>query len=224
MATQSPYQPAPTPVQPQGGGGMAVTSLVLGIVGLALAWIPLLNYIGLVLAVIGLVLGAVGLAGALKGRRTGKGMAITGIVLSILAAASVFVSGYIYTQAFNDAVDEVNDEIDDTVNRMDGSATEDILENELTVEFGEFTVEEDEYGFQEPSVEVTFTNVSEETESYTVTVEAADADGNRIAEDYFYASDLQAGQSVTEKLFTLVLEDDFDAMDSAELRVVEVTA
>ena len=73
---QNPYQ-AP----PEGSVGMAVASMVLGIVGFLISccFYP----VTIVMAVVGLILGAV----AIKKGPAGKGMAVTGIVLSIISLA-----------------------------------------------------------------------------------------------------------------------------------------
>ena len=73
---QNPYQ-AP----PEGSVGMAVASMVLGIVGFLISccFYPA----AIVMAVVGLILGAV----AIKKGPAGKGMAVTGIVLSIISLA-----------------------------------------------------------------------------------------------------------------------------------------
>lgn len=65
--------------QEQKGAGMSIASMVLGIVSLAISCcIP---YVPFVCALIGLVLGAV----ALSKHTAGKGMAIAGIVCSIVS-------------------------------------------------------------------------------------------------------------------------------------------
>ena len=73
---QNPYQ-AP----PEGSVGMAVASMVLGIVGFLISccFYP----VTIVMAGVGLILGAV----AIKKGPAGKGMAVTGIVLSIISLA-----------------------------------------------------------------------------------------------------------------------------------------
>ena len=64
-----------------GGSGCGIASMVLGIVALCLGccfW-----YISLPLAIVGVILGFVGI------KRPGKGMAIAGIVCSIIALAPI---------------------------------------------------------------------------------------------------------------------------------------
>lgn len=72
------YPPAPPqyPAQPE-STGLAIASMVLGIVGILTAWI----LIGLPLALVGLVLGIVSIAK----KKGGRGMAIAGIITSALA-------------------------------------------------------------------------------------------------------------------------------------------
>ena len=70
----------PVPVRADPGDGMALTSMILGIVAAALGFIPV---IGICLApapaIVGIVLGALGL----KSERR-RGMAIAGIILSVV--------------------------------------------------------------------------------------------------------------------------------------------
>lgn len=63
-------------VQPQ-GNGLAVASLVLGILSILFVWIPFIGLVSWILAPIGLVLGLVAL-----NKPFGRGMAIAGSVCS----------------------------------------------------------------------------------------------------------------------------------------------
>lgn len=74
------YQPPRVPVQPS--SGFAVTALVTGIVGAVFSWVPGL---GLLLGIIAVTFGGIGLVKANHGTAAGKGMAIAGLVLGILA-------------------------------------------------------------------------------------------------------------------------------------------
>ena len=75
---------------------MAVASLILGIVGLVLFWIPV---VGFVLAILAMVFGGMGIARAKAGGGS-KGLAVAGltlgaidVVLMILAVAAVITIG-----------------------------------------------------------------------------------------------------------------------------------
>ena len=63
-------------VQPQ-SNGLAVASLVLGILSIVFVWIPFVGLISWILAPVGLVLGLVALS-----KPYGRGMAIAGTVCS----------------------------------------------------------------------------------------------------------------------------------------------
>jgi hypothetical protein len=94
----APYQHhAPSPYAPYGppprqGSGLAVASMVVGIVGLLLSWVPFINNVAAVLAVVGLGLGIPALIRARRGTHEGAGLAITGLVTSALALVLVLVT------------------------------------------------------------------------------------------------------------------------------------
>ena len=84
-----PGQPQPWQQQPPAGGGTngaAIAALIVGILALLGGIIPFIGVVaGILLGLIALVLGIVGLRKArAPGVGTGRGMAITGIVLGIL--------------------------------------------------------------------------------------------------------------------------------------------
>jgi hypothetical protein len=74
---------------------MATTGGILGIVGFVVGWIPLLGiFFGIVLGILAIVFGSIGIsrAGKLPGA-TGRGMAITGLVLGILIVILKLIPG-----------------------------------------------------------------------------------------------------------------------------------
>lgn len=75
----SPTTTAPGPALAARPKGLAVTALVLGIVSLALCWIPVLNiFFGIITGTIGAVFGVIGLV------KSHRGMAIAGLVTALL--------------------------------------------------------------------------------------------------------------------------------------------
>ncbi len=95
----------PTPPAPK-GAGLAIASMVLGIIALLLSWIPIINYLAAVLALIGLGLGIPALIRARRGTHGGKGLAITGLVTSIFALVLVGVTQMLFVAAIDGAIAE----------------------------------------------------------------------------------------------------------------------
>lgn len=86
-----PGAPSSVPPPPRRTSGLAVSSLVLGILGFISCGIT---------ALVGLILGIVSLVQIKKGKVVGKGLAITGIVLSTLALlAAPVVLGLLFREA-----------------------------------------------------------------------------------------------------------------------------
>lgn len=85
-------QPA-QPVRPVGGGGMATTALVLGILALVTS---ITVFGGVLLGLLAVIFGVIGLRRANRGLALGRGRAIAGIilgVLGILVAAALVAIG-----------------------------------------------------------------------------------------------------------------------------------
>lgn len=110
---QQPYpgQPASlqygAPAAPTKTNALALTALIVGIVGLFLCWIP---FLGLLVGLVAVVLGFLGMRKSAE--VGGKGLAIGGIV----AGGIVFLIGLIFTvitlfvvNAANDNLDEIDD-------------------------------------------------------------------------------------------------------------------
>lgn len=81
--TYSPAQAEQVQIQPRNGMGTA--ALVLGIIGILLAWIPIIGFLGFVLGILAIILGVVGIVRARKGRATNLVMAAIGTGLGALA-------------------------------------------------------------------------------------------------------------------------------------------
>ena len=119
----------------------------------------------------------------------------------------------------SDALDAVSNSLDTAT----GSNTEEVLANSVNVELGDFEVTEGEYGLNETKMTVKVTNKTNETKSFTIQVEATDAEGNRINQDYIYANNLTAGQSQKFDTFQYVESDKIDAMKDATFKVIEAS-
>ena len=206
-------------VQPQ-KSGLATAALVIGIIGVCLSFIPIVNNAAFVLGVLAIALAIFPL---IKKRSIGK--AVSGIVLGVLAIAITLVMQAAMLNAVDEVIDDLDDAIDDLEDDlayMDGEKTNEILENFLDVNIGTFEVTEDEY-WSESKLTVTLKNKGDKASSFNVTIEAVDATGNRIELDYIYASELGAGQSQSFDVFDLIDSAKYEAMKQATFRVVEVS-
>lgn len=91
--------------QPKPGSGLAIASLILGIIGLLSGWL----IFGGVLGLVGVILGIVALVKVKNGTASGKGMAIGGIVtgaLGMIVAAVVLVLGMIGLSMLGDCAEQ----------------------------------------------------------------------------------------------------------------------
>ncbi|WP_043110033.1 DUF4190 domain-containing protein [Paraoerskovia marina] len=112
VLTEGGWQPVEPSAEPadKGGSGLAVASLVLGIIAVVLCLVPIVNNLAMVLALVGLPLGVVALVGAIRKGRGGRGMAIAGIVLAITAGIGVLAS----QSAYGEAIDEITSDVEET--------------------------------------------------------------------------------------------------------------
>ena len=103
----------------KGTSAMAIAGLVLGIIAAVSSWVPIVNNLSFVIGIIGLVLAAVGLIGTVRGKRSGKGLAIAAVVVNVVALAVVLAS----QSAMSAAIDEATSSPDVTgVSSSEGAA------------------------------------------------------------------------------------------------------
>lgn len=110
MTTTNPMQPAPMQPAPAPAprrdpslSVCAIIALVLGVMGVALSFIPIVNNFAAILGVVGVPLAVVGLVGTLRGRRRGKALAIVAAVLSVLAIVITLAMQAAFVKAIDDA-------------------------------------------------------------------------------------------------------------------------
>lgn len=199
--------------------GFAIAALVLGIVAAATSFMPIINNASFFIALIGFILAIVAIAGIRKGRNSGKGLAVAGLVLSIVAGLLV-----LGTQAFYSAVlDEAVDQSTQQLNKMTGDATDDILGVDVEVTIGDYSISKDQYGLVKSGLPVTVKNLLKEPASFWINIEAVDANGSRINDDTVIINDLGAGQSTKLDAFAFVSSDDYEAMKNASFNIISVS-
>lgn len=193
----------------------AIVGLILGIIALVLSAMPIINNFAFILGVVGLIFGIVGVVGTRDKKKSGKGMAVASVIVAALACVIVLASQAVYSAA----LDEAGAQLD----KATGDATEEILGSEVDVTLGDLTMKKGSYGMVESSMPITVKNLTDESHSYQIQVEAVNASGDRITQDYAYMNDLAAGQSQTVKAFTYVSSDEYDAMKKATVKLVSVS-
>lgn len=201
--------------------GFAIVALVLGIIGMVFSFIPIINNLAFFIGIIAVVFGIVALITKNK-----KGLSIAGIITGILAIVITFVIQAAFSSAINSAIDEVNEageELESTMDDISGDNTEELLGTAVDVQLGTFTATQDEYGFITSSLPVTVTNLSDESASFSITIEAINADGSRLETGYVYCDSLGASQSMSDEVFTYITSDQLEAYQSATFQVLEVS-
>lgn len=190
--------------------GFATAALVLGIIGICLSFIPILNNAAFFLGILAVIFAFVSLV-----KKASKGKAIAGLILGILS----IVITLSLQSSWAESLDKVSDDLDNAA----GNNTEEILGNDVDVSIGNFEGSLGDYGLVDSKLTVTVTNLTDEIKSFNIQIEAVDASGSRIATDYVMANSLGAGQSQNFDIFTYVSSEDLEAMQSATFNVVEVS-
>jgi hypothetical protein len=203
--------------------GLAIAGFIISILAILGSAIPIINNVSFFFAVVSLVFGIVGLIAIKKGKRVGQGLAIATIILSVLTVIIVLATQSFYGKVAND----VSESVAESVKDYDGSNTDKLLKNNVDVTLGTFVFNpgaEADYTYDDTTeLPVTIKNKSSEKSSYTVKIEAVDTAGTRIAEDTIYVSDLNPGQSVSEKAFKYVEEGKLEAVKAATFKILEVS-
>lgn len=192
---------------------LATAALVLGIIGVVLSFIPIINNLAFALGVLALIFAAVALV---------KKKSITTSIVSVVLAVSAIGITLMVQKAAIDALNKAGEEISQSIDNATGNNTEDILKNDLNVELGQFTVTEKDY-VSDSELVITVTNKTAEKSSFSIQIEAVDADGKRLKDETVYANDLGAGQSQDIKAFTLVTSDQYEVLKAATFKIVSVS-
>lgn len=99
------YPDQQAPAGRSNGNPFAIGALVLGVAALGISWLPLFNLLSLAAAGLGVVLVVLALLWVRKGAG-GKGIALAGLVVCVLAAAVSILLSTVFVTAINDATDQ----------------------------------------------------------------------------------------------------------------------
>ena len=173
----------------QGASGMAIAGLVLGIVAAISSWIPIINNFSFILALIGAVFAIVGVVSTVRGKHSGKGLAIAALVVNVIALVLVLAT----QSAMSAAIDEATTpavSTEDVQVQADG-AGEAEAEAEPAYSIADEAMTGDDYSV---TITGTFTNNTDEDISYVqLSYRLLDAEGAQIETAYANTSDLSAG-------------------------------
>lgn len=97
-----------------------------------------------------------------------------------------------------------------------------MLKNDVDVQLGNFQITKGSYT-TETVLKATIKNKTNETKSFNIQIEAVDANGNRIATDYIYVNNLNAGQSQKFKSFEYVESEKIEQLRNATFKIVEAS-
>lgn len=170
--------------------GLAVASLVLGILAAISSFVPIVNNASFFIALVGVVLAIAGLVTLKKNEKSGKGIAIAGLVLGIVSIVIVLATQSFYGAVLDEAsnsltsstqstettastdnnAESVTSSSDNTSNSNgeSESATETTKRYGVTIDSCEFST--DYEGNKAAVVTYTFTNNSDDATSFTVAV------------------------------------------------------
>lgn len=210
---------------------MAVASLVLGIIALATSILPIINNLSFLLAILGAIFAIVGLVGISKGKKTGKGLGVAGLVLSIVAAVLVLVMQSAFSAAVDQAMEEsgLGASTEQATASGDAQADSQPAEPSASVDaaygvtIDGCRVAEDYQGNPVAVVTYTFANNSDEATSFMTALHPKVFQngvelGTAIGSDWDsekYASDVKPGSSTTVEI-GYALEDMSDVTVEVE--------
>jgi hypothetical protein len=202
---------------------LGALSLLCGAMALILAIVPAARLAGAGFCALGLFLAVTTLR---KGRHRGGGgreLAVAGAVLGALAAAGVLAS----LAAFGSVTKREPVTPDVTVAGPAQSASEvtkRVLEQELGVEIGSFSLALDSTGLMESSLTIHVTNKSNQTKTFDIKLEALGAKGKKLTEDSAYVVNLGAGQTANVAVFKIVNNQLAQQLKNAEFKVTEAVS
>lgn len=137
MATSqpNPYGTQPASPVPPSKSAMAIVGLIMGVVALAMSWVPILNNLAFIFALLGVVFAIIGLVGISRGKKSGKGLAIAALVVSIIAGVVVLGTQSMYSDALDAATGEPTEQTQDATSNGSEAAAESEPVDEVPTEY-----------------------------------------------------------------------------------------
>lgn len=199
------------------GHGLSVAGLVLGILAVVFCWIPIVNWLSVIMGILAIVFGIVGVV------KKNGGLAIAALILGVIGFGFAAYMKFAVTKGVMDAANNTAKNAKVTVDDASGDNTDSILKNDIDVQLGSFSATTDEYGLNTTELPVHVTNKNSDSKSYTLQIEATDANGDRIDDDTVYVNNLGGNQSQDFKAFQFVSSDKLEQMKTATFKVSNAT-
>lgn len=206
----------------QSKSALVIVGLVVGIVALATSLIPFVNNMSFVLGLVGLVVAIVGLVGVMRGKHSGKGLAIASTVINVLALVFVLASQSVYSSALDGAVIHADGGTTSSSSEGATSSSASQTANSPSDNSDKYSIENEHLSKDTYSAEIdgTFTNTSGKELSYVgLTYNLYDASGNQIGNAYANTSNLADGSSWKFEAYCAA-----DSDDIATYKLADVTA
>ncbi len=231
---------APPPAAPVGTSSMAITGLVLGGVAIVTSFLPIINNVSFFVGILGVIFAIVGIVGTGKGKKRGRGLAIAGLIISILSIIAVLASQAFYSAAIDEALSSTkatpatntqaagDQNAASTDGTSDGSNAAGASEVSSTtadsaydVSIDKVTKTTDYHGDPVLLVDFTFTNNSTEDATFSVNIDCK-AFQNGVQLDFAYG-DWDSGNSLKSVKTggTITLQRGF-ALDDTSPVTIEV--
>lgn len=203
-----------------------IVAIVVGIVALATSFLPFINNVSFFIALVGAVFAIVALVGTLRGKRSGKGLAIASLIVNILALVVVLASQSAYSAALDDAIVDTSDGTASSASSdatADSSASDDDGSSSSASETSQqYSITDEQLSEENYLTKITgtYTNTSGKELSYVqLSYNLYDSDGAQIGTSYANTTNLADGAAWK---FEAICSKDADEIASYQL--TDVTA
>ena len=194
---------------------MITAGFILGIVGIVLSFIPFINFMAFVMG------GVVGV-----NKRIGGSQAIASVVLG---AITLFITIGMYVIVARMAVwglastSRIFNRVANVADSMSGKKTDKLLSASVDVKIGKLRQTTNQYGEQTMSVPVSVRNLESREMSYSIWIDAYNANGDKIASDVVRVINLDSKRVQDVDVFQHMDNETQEALKNATFKVTRVS-
>ena len=200
---------------------MITAGFILGIVGIVLSFIPFINFMAFVMGILALIFGVVGV-----NKRIGGSQAIASVVLG---AITLFITIGMYVIVARMAVwglastSRIFNRVANVADSMSGKKTDKLLSASVDVKIGKLRQTTNQYGEQTMSVPVSVRNLESREMSYSIWIDAYNANGDKIASDVVRVINLDSKKVQDVDVFQYMDNETQEALKNATFKVTRVS-